>query len=84
MDSEGVNWAEVGGGSFGALVLLVVVVVLVASRESARERDSRARVSLPGGLHQRPEPTNVPRCQLERGFTVEQQFDHSPSLSINE
>ena len=35
VDSEVVDWAGVGGGSFGALVFLVVVVVLVARRQKA-------------------------------------------------
>ena len=44
-DPAGVDWAGVGGGSFGALVCLVVVVVLVAKRESERVRDILERVS---------------------------------------
>ena len=43
-DPAGVDWAGVGGGSFGALVCLVVVV-LVAKRESERVREILERVS---------------------------------------
>ena len=45
VDSEVVDWAGVGGGSFGALVFLVVVAVLVARRQSERVREILERVS---------------------------------------
>ena len=45
VDPAEVDWAGVGGGSFGALVCLVVVVVLVAKRESERVREILERVS---------------------------------------
>ena len=45
VDSEVVDWAGVGGGSFGALVCLVVVAVLVARRQSERVREILERVS---------------------------------------
>ena len=45
VDPAEVDWAGVGGGSFGALVCLLVVVVLVAKRESERVREILERVS---------------------------------------
>ena len=44
-DPAGVDWAGVGGGSFGGLVFLVVIVVLVARRQSERVREILERVS---------------------------------------
>ena len=45
VDPAEVDWAGVGGGSFGGLVFFVVVVVLVARRHSERVREILERVS---------------------------------------
>ena len=45
VDPADVDWAGVGGGSFGGLVFLVVIVVLVARRQSERVREILERVS---------------------------------------
>ena len=68
VDPAEVDWAGVGGGSFGALVCLVVVVVLVARRQSERVREILERVSALLAActaliqrHQRPELTPPPQ-----------------------
>ena len=45
VDPAEVDWAGVGGGSFGGLVFFVVIVVLVARRQSERVREILERVS---------------------------------------
>ena len=71
VDSEVVDWAGVGGGSFGALVCLVVVAVLVARRQSERVREILERVSALLAActaliqrHERPESTPPPQPPL--------------------
>ena len=71
VDSEVVDWAGVGGGSFGALVCLVVVAVLVARRQSERVREILERVSALLAActaliqrHERPKSTPPPQPPL--------------------
>ena len=71
VDPTEVDWAGVGGGSFGGLVFFVVIVVLVARRQSERVREILERVSALLAActaliqrHERPELTPPPQPPL--------------------